>query len=49
MSVTVRPARAEDLQPAQELIAASINDLTERHGFGAIASGRARFSAFLTS
>ncbi len=41
MPVTVRPARAEDLQPAQELIAASINDLTERHGFGAMASVRA--------
>ncbi len=40
MSVTVRPARAEDMQPAQELIVASINDLTERHAFGAMASVR---------
>ena len=40
MSVTVRPARAEDLPGAQKLVVASINDLTERHGFGAIASVR---------
>ena len=40
MSVTVRPARPEDLQPAQELVVASINDLTERHAFGAMASVR---------
>ena len=47
MSVTVRPARAEDLPLAQELIAASINDLTERHGFGAMASVRpASFQLF---
>jgi GNAT superfamily N-acetyltransferase len=38
MSVAVRPARAEELQRAQELIVASINDLTTRHGFGAMAS-----------
>lgn len=41
MPVTVRPARAEELQDIQELIVGSINDLTERHGFGAIASVRA--------
>jgi len=40
MSITVRPARAEELQRAQELIVGSINDLTERHGFGAMASVR---------
>src|SRR3569832_112603 len=40
MSITVRPARAEDLQRAQELVVASINDLTERHAFGAMASVR---------
>lgn len=40
MSVTIRPAGAEDLEPAQELVVASINDLTERHGFGAMAFAR---------
>src|SRR5215831_12793587 len=40
MSVTLRPARADELQRAQELIVSSINDLTERHGFGAMASVR---------
>lgn len=41
MSVALRPARADELQHAQELIVGSINDLTERHGFGAMASVRA--------
>lgn len=41
MSVYLRPARADELQHAQELIVGSINDLTERHGFGAMASVRA--------
>jgi GNAT superfamily N-acetyltransferase len=40
MSVLLRPARADELQRAQELIVSSINDLTERHGFGAMASVR---------
>lgn len=40
MSTKLRPARADELQRAQELIASSINDLTERHGFGAMASVR---------
>jgi GNAT superfamily N-acetyltransferase len=43
----LRPARADELQRAQELIVASINDLTERHGFGAMASVRpAAFQLF---
>lgn len=47
MSVTVRPAQAEELQRVQELIVTSINDLTERHGFGAMASVRpASFQLF---
>src|ERR1700755_309496 len=47
MSVTIRSARAEDLQRTQELVVASINDLTERHGFGAMASVRpASFQSF---
>jgi GNAT superfamily N-acetyltransferase len=47
MSVTVRPARAEDLRRAQELVVASINDLTQRHAFGAMASVRpASFQLF---
>jgi GNAT superfamily N-acetyltransferase len=47
MSVALRPARADELQHAQELIVSSINDLTERHGFGAMASVRpAAFQLF---
>jgi ribosomal protein S18 acetylase RimI-like enzyme len=43
----IRPARAEELQAAEELVAGSINDLTERHGFGRIATLRpAEFQAF---
>ena len=37
MSITYRPARAEDLEMADALVVSSINDLTERHGFGTIA------------
>jgi ribosomal protein S18 acetylase RimI-like enzyme len=40
MRTILRPARAEELQTAQELVARSINDLTARHGFGAMASAR---------
>ena len=34
MPIIYRPARADELQRAQELVVRSINDLTERHGFG---------------
>ncbi len=45
--VHYRPARAEDIEPAQALVVRSINDLTERHGFGPIASQRpAQFQLF---
>lgn len=40
MSLAIRPARAEELQRAQELVGHSINNLTERHGFGPIAGVR---------
>jgi len=40
MAPIIRPARAEELQTAQQLVGRSINDLTERHGFGKIASVR---------
>jgi GNAT superfamily N-acetyltransferase len=40
MSVTFRLARRDELQRLQDLIVVSINDLTERHGFGAMASVR---------
>jgi GNAT superfamily N-acetyltransferase len=47
MSVVFRPARIEELQQAQELVVRSINDLTERHGFGPMASLRpAAFQIF---
>jgi ribosomal protein S18 acetylase RimI-like enzyme len=38
--IVFRPARAEELQRAQELVVRSINDLTERHGFGPMATLR---------
>ncbi|MGY4479750.1 N-acetyltransferase family protein [Bradyrhizobium sp. USDA 3364] len=37
MSVICRPARARDLEVADSLVVASINDLTQRHGFGPMA------------
>ena len=40
MSILYRPARAEDLQRAGELVAASINELCGRHGFGPMAAVR---------
>ncbi len=47
MSVMLRPARGEELQQTQELVVRSINDLTERHGFGPMASVRpATFQIF---
>lgn len=47
MSVVYRPARAEDLEFADALVVSSINDLTERHGFGPMAvSSPPRFQLF---
>ncbi len=40
MPLVYRPARAQDLAPADALVVASINDLTERHGFGSMATAR---------
>lgn len=40
MPITYRPAHMQDLQQADALVVASINDLTQRHGFGAIASSQ---------
>src|SRR5262245_16453165 len=40
MSVVYRPAHAHEIERAQALVVRSINDLTERHGFGAMASLR---------
>jgi len=40
MSLIIRPPRADELAGAEALVARSINDLTERHGFGAIATLR---------
>jgi ribosomal protein S18 acetylase RimI-like enzyme len=40
MPFVIRPARADELQRAEELVVRSINDLTERHGFGSMASLR---------
>jgi ribosomal protein S18 acetylase RimI-like enzyme len=40
VSIVCRPARAEELQRAEELVVRSINDLTERHGFGPMATLR---------
>lgn len=38
MSLVYRPAQAQDLATAEALVVASINDLTERHGFGSMAT-----------
>ncbi|MCP8937148.1 GNAT family N-acetyltransferase [Alsobacter sp. SYSU M60028] len=38
MATIIRPARESDLEVADALVVASINDLTQRHGFGTIAS-----------
>jgi len=38
MSLVYRPARAQDLATTDALVVASINDLTERHGFGSMAT-----------
>jgi ribosomal protein S18 acetylase RimI-like enzyme len=47
MSALCRPARLDDLQRADALVVHSINDLTERHGFGPMASPRPpRFQQF---
>ena len=40
MPLVFRPARADELARAEALVARSINDLTERHGFGPIAALR---------
>ena len=40
MPVAYRPARAEELGRAEGLVVRSINELTERHGFGPMASLR---------
>jgi GNAT superfamily N-acetyltransferase len=47
MSVTYRPALLGELERAQALVVSSINDLTQRHGFGRMASVRPpHFQAF---
>lgn len=38
MPLVYRPARAQDLATTDALVVASINDLTERHGFGSMAT-----------
>lgn len=40
MPIVFRPARTDDLPRAQVLVVRSINDLTERHGFGPMATVR---------
>ncbi|WER49661.1 GNAT family N-acetyltransferase [Cupriavidus sp. WKF15] len=47
MPLVVRPANADELVRAEELVTRSINDLTVRHGFGPIATSRSPdFQAF---
>lgn len=47
MAVLCRPARMDDLARADEIVVASINELTERRGFGKMASSRPQnFQAF---
>jgi GNAT superfamily N-acetyltransferase len=50
MPVVYRPARAQDLERANELVVGSMNDLSVRHGFGPMAVVRAPvFSQFSLS
>lgn len=47
MPVVYRPARAQDLEFTDSLVVSSINDLTERHGFGPMAvRSPAKFQLF---
>lgn len=47
MAVVCRPARMDDLKRADEIVVASINELTERRGFGKLASSQPpNFQAF---
>ncbi len=47
MSIVVRPASADELSRAEDLVVHSINDLTVRHGFGSVAAWRSPdFQAF---
>jgi GNAT superfamily N-acetyltransferase len=47
MPIIYRPALVADLERANELVVGSMNELTERHGFGPIATvGRPNFSTF---
>lgn len=47
MSLVYRPAQAQELAATDALVVASINDLTERHGFGSMASvGPPNFQLF---
>src|SRR5215472_7621149 len=47
MPLVYRPAGEQDLERAQELVVRSINDLTERHGFGTMAVVRpTKFQSF---
>lgn len=50
MAVVFRPARIDDLTRADEIVVASINELTERRGFGKMASAHPpNFQAFSLS
>jgi GNAT superfamily N-acetyltransferase len=40
MPILYRPASAQDLERADQLVVASINDLTQRHGFGPMAASQ---------
>jgi GNAT superfamily N-acetyltransferase len=47
MPLTIRPARADELEAAQALVVTGINDLTTRHGLGPMATVRPpQFQAF---
>ncbi|WP_250477852.1 MULTISPECIES: GNAT family N-acetyltransferase [unclassified Caballeronia] len=47
MPLVIRPASADELAPAEQLVVRTINDLTVRYGFGPIAASRpSDFQAF---
>ena len=38
MPLVIRPASADELAPAEQLVVRTINDMTVRYGFGPIAA-----------
>jgi hypothetical protein len=46
MPIVCRPAREEDFERSDQLVVASINNLTQRRGFGPMATAHPIFKCF---